>query len=85
MRKVCGQVEKFVVSAPNLSLTLVDDFWKVKSSAGVDQAREWSIGGCGITVDQLVLVSLIRVSVGCWVPCIRLAAHESIYTNSRLP
>jgi len=36
------------------------------------QAPEWMIGEGRIAIEQLVLVSLKRVSVGSWVPTIRL-------------
>jgi hypothetical protein len=54
--------------------TLVGDPLKARDDAqlGGGPAPEWMLGEGGIVVEQLVLVSLRRVSVGCWVPCIRL-------------
>jgi len=79
VRKVCGQVEKFIVSVYNLFRPLIGDVLKAKNStqAKVRGGRDswWAIGEGGVTIEQLVLVSLRRVSVGCWVPFLRLTTH----------
>ena len=69
------QIDKFIVS-PRIptSHVLIGNLQKAKNNTQVngDLASEWMIGEGGIRVDQLALVSLRRVSVGCWVPFIRL-------------
>ena len=74
-RKVCVQIEKFMVSSQvPKSRALINDPSKVKNTAEVygGQGQEWMVGEGRISVEQLVLVSLKRISVGCWVPTIRL-------------
>jgi len=51
----------------------VGDLSKIRSVQVRDgPAPEWKIGEGRISTEQLVLVSLRRVSVGCWAPSIRL-------------
>ncbi|KAF9792931.1 hypothetical protein BJ322DRAFT_87431 [Thelephora terrestris] len=56
VRNVCRQVAAFVNAA----------------EVNVGAQPEWIIGQRGIVVEQLVLVSIKRISAGYWVPCIRL-------------
>ena len=56
----------------SLSRALVGDLSKDTAQASNDEAPEWTVGEGGITAEQLVLVSLKRISIGSWTPCIRL-------------
>lgn len=69
VRGVCKQVAAFVVSSPYYVSSPRHDLPKVETQASGNQAQELAPG---IIVEQLVLVSIKRVTVGCWVPCIRL-------------
>ena len=63
----------------SLSRALVGDIPKDDAQVVGDPAPEWMVGGGGIVLDRLVLISMRRVSAGCWVPCIRLAnSQESV-------
>lgn len=71
-RKVCDQVKKFIVSAPNLPRMLVGNLFKDHAQMTSGEAPEWMVGTDKIVVEHLVLVSLKRITVGSWVPYVRL-------------
>ena len=86
-RKVCAQIEKFMVIPQVLkSRTLVDDTSKAKNTTKVydGQAAEWMVEEGQVSIEQLVLVSLRRVSVGCWVPALRLINNQKLVSSRRL-
>ena len=72
VRSVCKKVEAFIVSALNTSRPLIRDLSKDEAQVTNGAGPEWVIGEGGVKVDHLVLVSIKRISVGYWVPCIRL-------------
>ena len=76
VRTVCKQVNAFIVSAPNTSRPLIRDLSKDEAQVINGAVPEWIIGEGGITADQLVLVSIKRISGGHWVPCIRLVDDQ---------
>ena len=56
----------------SLPRTPVGDLPKETAQISGGEAPEWIVGEGGITVEQLVLVGLKRISVGSWTPCLRL-------------
>ena len=56
----------------SLPQTLVGDLSKDTAQISGGETPEWMIGEGGIVAEQLVLVSLKRITAGSWVPCIRL-------------
>lgn len=76
VRKVCAQVKKFIVSTRNFPRTLIVDLLKDNPRVESGLVPEWIIGEDGIKIEQLVLVSLKRVSAGCWIPCLRLISER---------
>lgn len=72
IRKVCDQVNKFIVSAPNPPRTLPDNLSQANAKATSNEAPEWMIGAGNLVVEHLVLISLKRITVGSWVPTLRL-------------
>ena len=73
VRTVCKHVKAFVVSRPQTVLSPYADLPKDNAQVNGNAAPELAVGDNGIEADQLVLVSLKRISVGSWVPCVRLA------------
>ena len=58
----------------HLSGALGIDFSKASNCRIVNGPDpEWVVGDGGVVAEQLVLVSLRRISVGSWVPCVRLS------------
>ena len=66
--------EVYCKSVDPKSQAHVSDLQETRNNAQVNggPAPEWMVGQGGITIGQLVLVSLKRVSLGSWVPTIRL-------------
>ena len=73
---MCDQVKKFIVSALNPSRMLVGNLSQDNAQVTNNEAPEWMVGAGRVIVEHLVLVSLERITVGSWVPCVRLINHQ---------
>jgi hypothetical protein len=61
------------------------DLWKDNAQVSSGPAPEWKLGEGGVGVEQLALVSVKRISIGCWVPCIRLINGQKLVPSHELP
>lgn len=59
-----------------MCLGLVGDHEQDTAQVDNSEASVWVVGEGGIDAEQLVLVSLRRISAGSWVPCVRLINHR---------
>lgn len=69
-RSVCRQVAAVIASSPKPFSSPPHGLPK----AGAQLNGGDLFGPGGVVIEQLVLVSIKRVSFGCWVPCLRLVA-----------
>jgi hypothetical protein len=72
VRIVCRHVTVFLVSNHRLATSRHCDLSKDEAQVSEGATPEWVVGEDGIKAEHLVLVSIKRVSIGCWVPCLRL-------------
>lgn len=79
-RKIHRKSENFRVSSHPVSDLSKNKNGQVREGP----ASEWMVGDGGISIERLVLVSLRRVSVGCWVPRIRLANGPGLVSSHEL-
>ena len=74
VRGVCKQISAFTVSVRSSVTRPHHDLLQTEAQANGDPGYAWLMFGQegGITTDQLVLVSIRRVTTGTWVPVVRL-------------
>lgn len=85
VRGVCRQIGAFIVSGPGSFLRPRHDLPKAEAQVSADaNPEELMLGQGGIGVEQLVLVSIKRVTIGCWVPCIRIVENQMWVSSHEL-